>query len=191
MASMATLAPAFALYAGQRTSKWSASSSRIIANGSPTIRTPLRSRDQGYGKGSPWSTGSSQSCPVPMDRRAARSCSGSRTTASSRAERSGELEPNVGEIKRIYVRPDYRGKGFGHPFVRALIDRARHLGYERLRVDTLPTMQAAIEFYQELGFRPITAFWPHPCGECAILRAQCHRLGLLPPNGIPATAWRR
>ncbi|MGC2035020.1 MAG: GNAT family N-acetyltransferase [Thermoplasmata archaeon] len=73
-----------------------------------------------------------------------------------------ELEPNVGEIKRIYVRPDYRGKGFGHPFVRALIDQARRLGYERLRVDTLPTMQAAIEFYQELGFRPIKAFWSHP-----------------------------
>lgn len=84
-----------------------------------------------------------------------------------------ELEPMVGEIKRIYVRSDYRGKGFGRPFVRALIDRARGLGYERLRVDTLPTMTAAIEFYQELGFRPIAAFWPHPVAdalffECAI-----------------------
>lgn len=73
-----------------------------------------------------------------------------------------EMEPGVGEIKRIHVRPDYRGKAFGHPFVRALMDRARALGYERLRVDTLPTMAAAIEFYQELGFRPIPAFWPHP-----------------------------
>ncbi len=73
-----------------------------------------------------------------------------------------ELEPKVGEIKRIYVRSDYRGKEFGHPFVRALLDRASRLGYDRLRVDTLPTMYAAIEFYQELGFRPIPAFWPHP-----------------------------
>jgi GNAT superfamily N-acetyltransferase len=73
-----------------------------------------------------------------------------------------ELEPKIAEIKRIYVRSDYRGKGFGHPFVRALIDHARRLGYEILRVDTLPTMQAAIEFYQELGFRPVRAFWPHP-----------------------------
>lgn len=76
-----------------------------------------------------------------------------------------ELEPKVGEIKRIYVRPDYRGKGFGIPFVRALIDQARQVGYERLRVDTLPTMSAAIEFYQELGFRPIPAFWPHPVAD--------------------------
>lgn len=73
-----------------------------------------------------------------------------------------ELEPQVGEIKRIYVRSDFRGKAFGHPFVRTLIDRARELGYETLRVDTLPSMAAAIEFYQELGFRPIPSFWPHP-----------------------------
>ena len=73
-----------------------------------------------------------------------------------------ELEPRIGEIKRIYIRPDYRGKAFGRPFVRTLIERARDLGYRRLRVDTLPSMAAAIEFYQELGFRPIPAFWPHP-----------------------------
>ena len=73
-----------------------------------------------------------------------------------------ELEPGIGEIKRIYVRADYRGKTFGHPFVQAMIARARELKYERVRVDTLPTMRSAIEFYQELGFRPIAAFWPHP-----------------------------
>lgn len=73
-----------------------------------------------------------------------------------------ELEPGVGEIKRISVRADHRGKGFGPRFVRALIDRARGLKYRRLRVDTLATMSAAIEFYQELGFRAIPAFWPHP-----------------------------
>ena len=73
-----------------------------------------------------------------------------------------EIEPKVGEIKRIYIREDYRGKEFGSPFVRSLVDLARALGYERLRADTLQSMYAAIEFYQELGFRPIPAFWPHP-----------------------------
>lgn len=84
-----------------------------------------------------------------------------------------ELEPKVGEIRRIHVRPDYRGKEFGPRFVAALIDRARELGYNRLRVDTLGSMAAAIEFYQEMGFRPIPAFWPHPAAgalffECRI-----------------------
>lgn len=88
-----------------------------------------------------------------------------------------ELEPKVGEAKRVYVRSDYRGKEFGHPFVRALLDRARGLGYARLRVDTLPTMAAAIEFYQEMGFHPIPAFWPHPVAnslffECTITEAR-------------------
>lgn len=73
-----------------------------------------------------------------------------------------ELEPGVGEIRRVYVRPDYRGGDFGQPFVRTLIARARELGFDKVRADTLPTMQGAIEFYQELGFRPTTAFWPHP-----------------------------
>jgi ribosomal protein S18 acetylase RimI-like enzyme len=73
-----------------------------------------------------------------------------------------ELEPRVGEIKRIYVRADHRGPGFGPRLTRALLDRARALGYERVRVDTLPTMTAAIQFYQEMGFTPIPTYWPHP-----------------------------
>jgi len=73
-----------------------------------------------------------------------------------------EIGPKVGEIKRVYVRADHRGPGFGPRLTRALLDRALELGYERVRVDTLPSMTAAIEFYQEMGFRPIPAFWPHP-----------------------------
>lgn len=73
-----------------------------------------------------------------------------------------ELEPKVGEIKRIYVRADHRGKGFGPRLTGALLDRARELGYKRVRVDTLPTMTAAIQFYQEMGFKPIPPYRPHP-----------------------------
>jgi ribosomal protein S18 acetylase RimI-like enzyme len=73
-----------------------------------------------------------------------------------------EIEPRIGEIKRIYVRADHRGPGFGPILTRALLRRARLLGYERIRVDTLPTMAAAIQFYQDLGFSPRSAYWPHP-----------------------------
>jgi len=73
-----------------------------------------------------------------------------------------ELEQRVGEIKRIYVRADHRGPGFGPRMTGALLDRARALGYERVRVDTLPSMTAAIQFYQEMGFVPIPSYWPHP-----------------------------
>ena len=73
-----------------------------------------------------------------------------------------ELEPKIGEIKRVYVRADHRGPGFGPRLTGAVLDRATELGYERVRVDTTGTMVAAIEFYQEMGFVPIPAFWPHP-----------------------------
>lgn len=73
-----------------------------------------------------------------------------------------ELEPRVGELKRISVDPPYRGEGFGAVFVKAMVARARTLGYRALRVDTLASMSAAIKFYGDAGFRPIPAFWPHP-----------------------------
>lgn len=73
-----------------------------------------------------------------------------------------EWEPRVGQIERIYVRPDHRGPGFGPKLIRALLDRARELGYERIRVDAIPTMIAAIAYYQEMGFRGIPAYWSHP-----------------------------
>jgi ribosomal protein S18 acetylase RimI-like enzyme len=73
-----------------------------------------------------------------------------------------ELEPKVGEIKRLYVRADHRGPVFGRRLTSTLLSRARELGYERMRVYTLPTMTAAIQFYQELGFDSIPAYWPHP-----------------------------
>ncbi len=73
-----------------------------------------------------------------------------------------ELEPEVAEIKRLYVREDHRGPGFGTRLTSALLDRARDLDYARVRVDTLPTMFAAIQFYQDLGFKPIPQYWPHP-----------------------------
>lgn len=69
---------------------------------------------------------------------------------------------NVAEFKRIFVRPDHQGPVFGPQLVTALLERARSLGYDRVRVDALPTMEAAIQYYQEMGFKPIPAYWAHP-----------------------------
>jgi GNAT superfamily N-acetyltransferase len=72
------------------------------------------------------------------------------------------VQPGVGEMRRIYVRRDHFGPVFGPRLVRALLDRAREIGYERVRVDALPSMEAAIQYYQEMGFKPIPKYWPHP-----------------------------
>jgi putative acetyltransferase len=84
------------------------------------------------------------------------------------------LDPRIAEIKRVYVRADHRGPGFGPILTRALLDRARALGYTRVRVDTLPTMAAAQQFYPAMGFRPIPAYWPHPVTNAVFFE---YRLG--------------
>jgi ribosomal protein S18 acetylase RimI-like enzyme len=68
----------------------------------------------------------------------------------------------VGEMKRLYVRSSLRGKGAGAQLVRSLIAEARSIGYERMVLDTLPSMQSAQKLYRTLGFREIPAYLKNP-----------------------------
>jgi GNAT superfamily N-acetyltransferase len=62
------------------------------------------------------------------------------------------LRPGVAEVKRVYVRPAYRGMRIGATIVKRLLDDARAFGYERVKLDTAPFMTAAQKLYEELGF---------------------------------------
>jgi GNAT superfamily N-acetyltransferase len=73
-----------------------------------------------------------------------------------------EIEPGIGELKRLYVRPEQQGKGLGRALVLAIIEEARRQGHRALRLDTLPSMTAAITLYRDLGFREILQYGDNP-----------------------------
>ena len=71
-------------------------------------------------------------------------------------------EGRICEMKRLYVTPAARGLGLGAALIRAIVDQARADGYGEMRLDTLPTMHAALAMYARAGFTRIGAYYPTP-----------------------------
>jgi len=70
--------------------------------------------------------------------------------------------PMTCEMKRLYTTPAARGRGVGRALARRILDAARGLGYSEMRLDSLPTMGAALSLYKSFGFVTTDAYYETP-----------------------------
>ena len=87
------------------------------------------------------------------------------------------LHGDVAEMKRLYVAPSARGLGLGRALLHAVLAAAGDLGYVEVRLDTLPTMHAAIAMYRSAGFTSVAPYYDTaPAGTLFFARR--------PPGGL-------
>jgi putative acetyltransferase len=80
----------------------------------------------------------------------------------------------IGEIKRLYVRPAFRGQGVGQMLVLAILDEARSIGYRRVRLDTVASMTDANRLYESLGFEDIAPYRDNPLPGARFLEKELY-----------------
>ena len=77
---------------------------------------------------------------------------------------------NAAEMKRLYVRPAFRGLGLGRQLAEAILDAARMAGYDSVLLDTLNDMEIARAMYEELGFSEIPPYYHNPLAGAHYLK---------------------
>ncbi len=76
--------------------------------------------------------------------------------------------PNAAEMKRLYVRPGFRGLGLGRQLAEAILDAARSAGYGCVLLDTLDDMESARALYEDLGFAEVPPYYHNPIAGAAL-----------------------
>ncbi len=79
---------------------------------------------------------------------------------------------NAAEMKRLYVRPAFRGLGLGRQLAEAILDAARIAGYDSVLLDTLNEMEIARAMYEDLGFKEIPPYYHNPLAGAHYLKVE-------------------
>ena len=80
------------------------------------------------------------------------------------------LDLHTCEIKRLYVRPEYRGRHIGALLAERAVADARAMGYRRMRLDTFPFMEEALSLYRRMGFHSIPRYNDNPAQSAVFLQ---------------------
>lgn len=84
-----------------------------------------------------------------------------------------KLDDRICEMKRLFVRPQFRGKGLGGALADRIISEARQIGYTHMRLDTVePFMKDAVAMYRRLGFREIAPYCDNPMAGALYMELQ-------------------